>query len=202
MFGIHVSANPTPLSLPFITLPRNNVLPYLPNTRSKTLLRLTPNSASTEDSSTSSSSSPLKTPFALVFNIPKTLWRQTLRPLSDFGFGRKSIWEGGVGLFLLSGALLLALSFVWLRGFYFRSRLRKYQAVFQFSQACGMCTGTPVRIRGVTVGNVIRIVPSLKTIEAVVEVCYLFWLLYIHVIFHRYIIQLPIILIYDTTFYC
>ena len=42
--------------------------------------------------------------------------------------------------------------------------------MFEFAQACGIRTGTPVRIRGVNVGNVIRINPSLKSNEAVVEV--------------------------------
>jgi hypothetical protein len=27
-----------------------------------------------------------------------------LKPLSDFGVGKKSVWEGGVGLFVLAGA--------------------------------------------------------------------------------------------------
>ncbi|KAH9783476.1 protein TRIGALACTOSYLDIACYLGLYCEROL 2 [Citrus sinensis] len=103
-------------------------------------------------------------------DVPRNIWRRTLRPLSDFGFGRRSVWEGGVGLFLVSGTVLLALSLAWLRGFQLRSKFRKYLAVFEFSQACGICTGTPVRIRGVTVGNVIRVNPSLKSIEAVVEV--------------------------------
>ncbi|KAI3841479.1 hypothetical protein MKW92_039235 [Papaver armeniacum] len=94
---------------------------------------------------------------------------QTLRPLSDFGFGKKSVWEGGVWLFVVSGAVLLALSLAWLRGFQLRSRFRKYQAVLQFTEACGISTGTAVRIRGVTVGSVIRLNPSLKSIDAVIE---------------------------------
>jgi hypothetical protein len=98
------------------------------------------------------------------------IWSQTLRPLRDFGFGRRSIWEGGVGLFLVSGTVLLAVGLSRLRGFQMRSKFRKYLAVFEFAQACGICRGTPVRIRGVTVGNVIRINPSLTGIEAVVEV--------------------------------
>lgn len=73
-------------------------------------------------------------------------------------------------MFLVSGTVLLAVSLVWLRAFQLRSRFRKYLAVFEFSQACGISTGTQVRIRGVTVGNVIRVNPSLKSIEAVVEV--------------------------------
>ncbi|CAH9131436.1 unnamed protein product [Cuscuta epithymum] len=108
--------------------------------------------------------------FSVVLDVPRNIWRQTLRPLGDFGFGRRSIWEGGVGLFLVSGAVLLALSLAWLRGFQLRSKFRKYMAVFEFEHASGICTGTPVRIRGVNVGNVIRVNPSLRNIEAVVEV--------------------------------
>ncbi|VFQ72458.1 unnamed protein product [Cuscuta campestris] len=108
--------------------------------------------------------------FSNVLDVPRNIWRQTLRPLGDFGFGRRSIWEGGVGLFLVSGAILLALSLAWLRGFQLRSKFRKYLAVFEFEHASGICTGTPVRIRGVNVGNVIRVNPSLRSIEAVVEV--------------------------------
>ena len=117
------------------------------------------------------SSSEGRNPLAVVMDVPRNIWRQTLRPLSDFGFGRRSIWEGGVGLFLVSGAVLFALSLAWLKGFQLRSKFRKYVAVFEFAKACGICTGTPVRIRGVTVGNVIRVNPSLKSIEAVVKVC-------------------------------
>ncbi|KAK8275473.1 hypothetical protein V6Z11_D10G140500 [Gossypium hirsutum] len=126
-------------------------------------------SASTEHNPQPGSSDQ-KNPLAVVLDIPRNIWRQTLRPLSDFGFGRRSIWEGGVGLFLVSGTVLLALSLAWLRGFQIRSKFRKYLAVFEFAQASGICTGTPVRIRGVTVGNVVRVNPSLKSIEAVVEV--------------------------------
>ncbi|KAI3841477.1 hypothetical protein MKW92_039233 [Papaver armeniacum] len=89
--------------------------------------------------------------------------------LSRSFFGKKSVWEGGVGLFVVSGAELLALSLAWLRGFQMRSRFRKYQAVLQFTEAHGISTGTAVRIRGVTVGSVIRLNPSLKSIDAVVE---------------------------------
>lgn len=116
------------------------------------------------------SSSEIKNPLSVVLDLPRSIWRQTLRPLHDFGFGRRSIWEGGVGLFLVSGTILLALSLAWLKGFQIRSKFRKYLAVFEFPNACGMCTGTPVRIRGVNVGNVIRVNPSLKNVEAVVEV--------------------------------
>ncbi|KAK4275822.1 hypothetical protein QN277_018841 [Acacia crassicarpa] len=111
-----------------------------------------------------------KSLLAVVLDVPRTIWKKTLRPLNDFGFGRRSIWEGGVGLFLLSGTVLFVLSLAWLRGFQMRSKFRKYTAVFEFAQACGLSTGTPVRIRGVTVGNVVRVNPSLESIEAVVEI--------------------------------
>ena len=36
--------------------------------------------------------------------IPKEgLISRLLRPLKDFGFGRKSFWEGGVGAFVFAG---------------------------------------------------------------------------------------------------
>ncbi|KAI3465773.1 hypothetical protein Pfo_022436 [Paulownia fortunei] len=78
----------------------------------------------------------------------------TLRPLNDFGFGSKSIWEGGGGL-----------------GFQLRSKFRKYLAVFAFDFILvAFAPGTPVRIRGVNVGNVVHVNPSLRSIKAVVEV--------------------------------
>lgn len=111
-----------------------------------------------------------KSPISALLDVPQTVWKKTVQPLSDFGFGRRSIWEGGVGLFVVTGAALVALTLVWLRGFQLRSRFKKYQVVFEFSQACGICVGTPVRIRGVTVGSVVKVDSSLKSIDAVVEV--------------------------------
>uniref|UniRef100_A0A804N6Z5 Mce/MlaD domain-containing protein n=1 Tax=Zea mays TaxID=4577 RepID=A0A804N6Z5_MAIZE len=111
------------------------------------------------DANTSSNNNPLA-----------ALWRRTLQPLGDYGFGKRSVWEGGVGLFMVSGAALLALALAWLRGFQLRSRFRKYNTVFEFTQACGICVGTPVRIRGVTVGSVVRVDSSLRSIDATVEV--------------------------------
>ncbi|KAF3778636.1 TRIGALACTOSYLDIACYLGLYCEROL 2 protein [Nymphaea thermarum] len=130
------------------------------------VVRIRASSSSEEDRSSGGGRNPL----SLVLDVPRAIWRQTLRPLGDFGFGRRSVWEGGVGLFVVSGTVLLALSLAWLKGFRLRSSLKKYEAVFEFSQACGICTGTPVRIRGVNVGTVVKVNPSLKSIDAVVEV--------------------------------
>ncbi|KAA8544666.1 hypothetical protein F0562_019487 [Nyssa sinensis] len=168
---VHVSTCPTALS-PHLITPRRASVNFLPCLLSRPRSKLFRFRAASSDTGHSkpSSSSETNNPLAVILNVPRNIWRQTLRPLSDFGFGRRSIWEGGVGLFLVSGAVLLALSLAWLRGFQLRSKFRKYLAVFEFAQACGICTGTPVRIRGVTVGNVIRVIPSLKSIEAVIEV--------------------------------
>ncbi|XP_042429035.1 protein TRIGALACTOSYLDIACYLGLYCEROL 2, chloroplastic-like isoform X4 [Zingiber officinale] len=132
---------------------------------SKKILRITASSAGSDESRTTGRST-----LASVLEVPKTLWRRTLQPLGDYGFGRRGVWEGGVGLFMVSGTALFALAIVWLRGIQMRSRFRKYQVVFEFSQAAGICVGTPVRIRGVTVGSVVRVGSSLKSIDAVVEV--------------------------------
>ena len=58
---------------------------------------------------------------------------------------------------MVFGAALLALALAWLRGFQLRSKFRKYNTIFEFTQACGICVGTPVRIRVVTVGSVVRV---------------------------------------------
>uniref|UniRef100_A0A6N2MPU9 Mce/MlaD domain-containing protein n=1 Tax=Salix viminalis TaxID=40686 RepID=A0A6N2MPU9_SALVM len=170
---VQVSTFPPMLSsLPLINVSRgsSHFLPCLPARQQKKLLGVRAMSADTGHSQPQPSSSEKMNPVAAVLEVPRSIWRQTLKPLGDFGFGRRSIWEGGVGLFLVSGAVLVALSLAWLRGFQLRSKFRKYLAVVEFSQASGICTGTRVRIRGVAVGEVIRVNPSLKSIEAVVEV--------------------------------
>ncbi|TKY46584.1 TRIGALACTOSYLDIACYLGLYCEROL 2 [Spatholobus suberectus] len=167
----HALTLPNALSSSLFTLHGSSVncKPCLPFRPQRKIIRIR---ATSEDSGQIEPSPPSgsKNPLAVVLDIPRTIWRQTLRPLSDFGFGGRSIWEGGVGLFLVSSAVLFALSLAWLKGFQMRSKFRKYTATFEFDQACGICTGTPVRIRGVTVGDVIRVNPSLRSIEAIVEI--------------------------------
>lgn len=152
----------------------SNLLPFpmapLRHKRKELPVKVTAAADTDHSTDNSSSSSQLKDTLSAVLDVPRTIWRRTLRPLNDFGFGRRSIWEGGVGLFIVSGTVLLALSLAWLRGFHLQSKFRKYLAVFEFNNASGICTGTPVRIRGVTIGNVVRVNPSLQSIEAIVEV--------------------------------
>ncbi|KAF3437821.1 hypothetical protein FNV43_RR20577 [Rhamnella rubrinervis] len=165
-----VSTCPTMLFSSLTALPSSSsrYFPKLPSRSQTKFTRISSLSSDTEQNRPPTSEK--KNPLVVVMDVPRMIWRQTLRPLNDFGFGHRSIWEGGVGLFLVSGAVILALSLAWLRGFQLRSKFRKYLAVFEFAQACGISTGTPVRIRGVSVGNVIRVNPSLRSIEAVVEV--------------------------------
>jgi hypothetical protein len=42
--------------------------------------------------------------------------------------------------------------------------------VLEFPLACGITAGTPVRIRGVPVGSVLTVNPSLEKVEVLVEV--------------------------------
>jgi len=44
------------------------------------------------------------------------------------------------------------------------------QAVLEFPVACGITIGTPVRVRGVRVGNVLSVRPSLECVDVLVEV--------------------------------
>lgn len=108
--------------------------------------------------------------FPAVLGLPKSLWEQLVNPLSNFGFGKRSVWEGGVGIFIISGAVLLSLTVSWLKGYQVRGRMQKYQAVVEFSKANGIRVGTPVRIRGVDVGNVVSVKSSLDSIDVVIQI--------------------------------
>jgi len=103
-------------------------------------------------------------------NVFKVLWERIIRPLRDFGFGRKNIWEGGVGLFLMGGFVFMGVLICWVKGFVLRNRAQAYQAVIEFPQACGITVGTPVRVRGVRVGNVLSVKPSIAKVDVLVEV--------------------------------
>ena len=128
------------------------------------------NSSSSSSSSDPTSSSPKeKEKQQSILDLPAAIWKQILGPLSNFGFGKRSVWEGGVGLFVMSGVVLLAITLVWVKGKQIRARTRKYEAIFEFQQAQGITVGTPVRIRGVDVGNVVQVRPSLERIDVVVE---------------------------------
>lgn len=83
--------------------------------------------------------------------------------------GRASILEGGVGLFLLAGSAVAVALVAWAKGVATR-RAQPYQAVFEFPLASGISVGTPVRIRGVQVGSVLDVRPSLDRVDVLVEI--------------------------------
>jgi ABC-type transporter Mla subunit MlaD len=77
--------------------------------------------------------------------------------------------EGGVGLFVAMGGAVAVALIMWAKG----SAMRKgspYQATIEFPLACGITIGTPVRIRGVPVGNVLNVKPSLDRVDVLVEI--------------------------------
>ncbi|GLI69403.1 hypothetical protein VaNZ11_014007 [Volvox africanus] len=91
------------------------------------------------------------------------------KSLSDYGIGSKSIFEGGVGLFVLAGSGAAIALVAWARGNAMRTGT-PYKATIEFPLACGITIGTPVRIRGVQVGQVLAVKPSLERVDVLVEV--------------------------------
>lgn len=98
-----------------------------------------------------------------------TLVRRLVKPLQDFGFGRTRLWEGGVGLFIISGVALTFIIWGWIQGLLSFARKNSYQAFIEFPVACGIQVGTNVRIRGVKAGSVLSVQPSLEKVEVLVE---------------------------------
>eukprot|EP01023_Acetabularia_acetabulum_P024614 TRINITY_DN23720_c2_g1_i1.p1 TRINITY_DN23720_c2_g1~~TRINITY_DN23720_c2_g1_i1.p1 ORF type:complete len:411 (-),score=47.85 TRINITY_DN23720_c2_g1_i1:959-2149(-) len=96
------------------------------------------------------------------------LQRIVLR-LRDFGFGKRNIWEGGVGWFVIGGIGLFFALISWARGANLRTS-RGYQLIIQFPNACGISVGTPVRIRQVQVGSVLSVNPHLDRVDVLAEV--------------------------------
>ena len=92
-----------------------------------------------------------------------------VKPLQDFGFGRTRLWEGGVGLFMISGVGLAFIIWGWIQGLLSFARKNSYQAFIEFPVACGIQVGTNVRIRGVKAGTVLSVQPSLEKVEVLVE---------------------------------
>ena len=114
-----------------------------------------------EDDNENDGGSAIKSVFSLI-------WAQTIKPLRDFGFGRTNVWEGGVGLFILGGIAMTGFVIQWILGINF-NKLRSYQAFVEFPFACGIQVGTTVRVRGVKVGNVLSVRPSLEKVEVLIE---------------------------------
>lgn len=93
-----------------------------------------------------------------------------LKPLRDFGIGRASMVQGGVGLFVFAGIGFALMLVSWARGGQLGRRGQGYQAILEFPVACGITVGTPVRVRGVPVGGVLSVQPSLERVDVLVEI--------------------------------
>lgn len=77
--------------------------------------------------------------------------------------------EGGVGLFIMVGVGISIALVAWAKGVVFKSGT-PYLATMEFPLACGITIGTPLRIRGVQVGQVVNVKPSLERVDVLVEV--------------------------------
>jgi ABC-type transporter Mla subunit MlaD len=77
--------------------------------------------------------------------------------------------EGGVGLFLLGGVAASVALISWARSNAMRTG-SPYLMTIELPIACGITIGTPVRIRGVQVGQVLNVKPSLERVDVLCEV--------------------------------
>jgi ABC-type transporter Mla subunit MlaD len=98
------------------------------------------------------------------------IFTNLLKPLRDFGIGKSSMVQGGVGLFVFAGIGFALMLISWARGGQLGRRGQGYQAILEFPVACGISVGTPVRIRGVPVGGVLNVQPSLERVDVLVEI--------------------------------
>lgn len=92
-----------------------------------------------------------------------------LKPLTDFGVGKTSVWEGGVGLFMLVGAGITGALIAWVSGLQM-NKGRGYECSVQFPEACSITVGTPVRLRGIQVGSVLNVQPHLDRVDVLIQV--------------------------------
>mmetsp|Transcript_26472 Transcript_26472/g.57755 ORF Transcript_26472/g.57755 Transcript_26472/m.57755 type:complete len:394 (+) Transcript_26472:321-1502(+) len=100
--------------------------------------------------------------------VPK-VFSSIFKSLQDFGIGKNSLLEGSLGLFLVAGIGAAVALLAWARGTALRTGT-PYQITIEFPLACGITIGTPVRIRGVQVGQVLNVKPSLERVDVLCEV--------------------------------
>lgn len=74
-----------------------------------------------------------------------------------------------MGLFLAVGIGFSATLIAWASGTLLRKG-QPYTITIQLPLACGVAVGTPVRIRGVAVGSVLNVKPSLDRVDVLAEV--------------------------------
>jgi len=80
----------------------------------------------------------------------------------------RAVREGAVGLLILAGALGFAGLFLWIYNLRFGSR--GFQFTVTYTNVVGLAEGSSVRLRGVTIGRVERIVPQPSQVEVQVTI--------------------------------
>ncbi len=80
----------------------------------------------------------------------------------------RTIREGSVGLLILFGFLLFGGIFIWLRGARFGQE--SYTITINFENANRVIAGSPVRYRGVKVGEVVSINPNANGVKIIVKI--------------------------------
>ncbi|MDZ8027991.1 MAG: MlaD family protein [Nostoc sp. SerVER01] len=86
---------------------------------------------------------------------------------SRFASGR-TFREGSVGLLFLLGLGVFGILFLWINRL--NATSGTYKAIIEFANAGGMQKGTPVRYRGVKVGNISQIKPGANVIDVEIQI--------------------------------
>ncbi|MGC9527477.1 MAG: MlaD family protein [Limnospira sp.] len=80
----------------------------------------------------------------------------------------RTVREGSVGFLILLGLGLFGATALWLRGI--RLGQQNYQIAVEFPNATGIQVGTPVRYRGVKVGQVMALTPRSNGVELTLNI--------------------------------
>lgn len=80
----------------------------------------------------------------------------------------RTVREGSVGLLFLAGFAVVGLILLWLNRF--TASQESYKIITEFQDVAGMQTGSPVRYRGVKVGNITAIRPGANGVEVVLDI--------------------------------
>lgn len=80
----------------------------------------------------------------------------------------RTLREGSLGLFILMGLGLASGLIFWLKGV--KIGRQSYQFIARFPEVVGIQTGSPVRYRGVVIGNIASIQPGINGVDVTLEI--------------------------------
>jgi len=80
----------------------------------------------------------------------------------------RSLKEGSLGLLIVAGIAIFAGISFWLRGVQFGQN--KYQITAEFDDVNGITAGDPIRYRGLKIGNIKKIDPTINGVEVTMEI--------------------------------